>query len=256
MTADTMTTQHDAAVPEVADQASDSIGRPSGEETVAQVEQSEPLQADVPSGKEAENATSTEAPVKSRQEESTKTPEQTPPKLNPGAIEFISRSSSTGPGAEGIASQKPNTLTQSRHAGAAGRGQSRRGRQSTPNSRPPFTNPSNDSSSGNPVVLADPVAVQENADVAGMTGFRAPRPAREPRPPRGYVPPAPERKVCSSTAIPVLCSFDLCLQTRLTADELEEKMAKMRLLNERTQAEQEVCRESRFTPFLSLTPRI
>lgn len=47
---------------------------------------------------------------------------------------------------------------------------------------------------GNPVVLAPPV---EGVDAAGMTGFKGKPVVREPRPPRGYVPPAPERKVRS-----------------------------------------------------------
>jgi hypothetical protein len=208
MTADTMTTPEDTVVAEVADNTADSVNRPSGEETVADNTQVETPQTDVPAAKEVD-VTTTEPSVESHQDQPTTTSEQTPPKLNPSATEFISRSSSTGPGAEGIASQKPNTLTQSRHAGATGgRGQSRRGRQSTPNSRPPFANPSNASPSTNPVVLADPVAVQEGVDVAGMTGFRAPRAVREPRPPRGYVPPAPERKVCFSIATLSLCSCE------------------------------------------------
>jgi hypothetical protein len=194
MTADMMTAPEDI-VPEVANQAAEAINRPSGEETVVADTQVDAPHTEAPAGKEVEGVTSTEAPVESRQKEPRTSLEQTPPKLNPGATEFISRSSSTGPGAEGIAGHQPNALAQSRHAAGAGRGQSRRGRQSTPNSRPPV-NATNASPSTNPVVLADPVVVQEGADVAGMTGFRAPRAVREPRPPRGYVPPAPERKVC------------------------------------------------------------
>ncbi|KAJ9104126.1 hypothetical protein QFC19_004110 [Naganishia cerealis] len=153
---------------------------------------------------------------------------QAQPKLNPGASEFISRSSSTGPGADAgpppvLSSHsgqnsrtdgKPNALSHSRHAGPRG-APIRPGRQSIPNNRPSHDQPEN------PVELANPVDAGNVVNAAGMMGFRPPRASREPRPPRGYIPPAPERKA------------------RLTADELEEKMAKMRLLNERTQAEQE-----------------
>lgn len=112
-----------------------------------------------------------DAPITTQQEApaTTSTP---PPKLNPSATEFISRSSSTGPADGG-----KNSLGSSRHA----RG-SRRARGSV---RPATNAP------GNPVILAQPV---EGTDVNGMTGFKT-RPVREPRPPRGYVPPAPERKV-------------------------------------------------------------
>lgn len=113
-------------------------------------------------------------------------------KLNPGATEFISRSSSAGPGAEG----KASTLAGSRHAtGAAGRGGARRGRQSGPSrgvGQP--QQQVGELGVGNPVVLA---SVEGAGDVAGMVGFKG-KGVREARPPRGYVPPAPERKVCLS----------------------------------------------------------
>lgn len=119
--------------------------------------QDTPIQSDAPT------STQQEAPA------TTSTP---PPKLNPSATEFISRSSSTGPADGG-----KNSLGSSRHA---------RGSHRARGSARPATN-----ASGNPVVLANAV---EGTDVNGMTGFKT-RPVREPRPPRGYVPPAPERKV-------------------------------------------------------------
>lgn len=211
-TTEIMATPETLVAPEVADYATEPADRPSGEAPIADDTNADISHSDVPALKE--NPTiRTETPAETHQDEPATT-DQIPPKLNPSATEFISRSSSTGPGAEGVAPQKTNTLGQSRHAGARG-GQPRRGRQSVANSRP-VGNPTNGSpaAAGNPVVLADPVG-EGVVDVAGMTGFKAGRAVREPRPPRGYVPPAPERKVClvllhwtCADAICILDAFD------------------------------------------------
>ncbi|KAJ9099306.1 hypothetical protein QFC21_004187 [Naganishia friedmannii] len=196
----------------------------------------------VAADKEAEPAapsTESVAPVEQREisnheqaRTSTTSTEPALPKLNPGASEFISRSSSAGPGADqkpsspGQSSRRgPNARTdgnisQSRHAGPRG-APIRQTQHSMSNDQNQPLPDQTANSAENPVHLADPVEAANGVNAAGMTGFRPPRAPREPRPPRGYIPPAPERKA------------------RLTADELEEKMAKMRLLNERTQAEQE-----------------
>lgn len=162
-------------------------------ETVQSVEKSEPVSEPVATA--TPQAESTSNTVEPAAEATLAKPEQplstaeAQLKLNPGATEFISRSSSTGPGAEG----ETNTLAGSRHAVGAGRGAARRGRQSGPG-RAVVQQPQQQGGEGvgNPVVLA-PVAGE--GDVVGMVGFKG-KGVREARPPRGYVPPAPERKVC------------------------------------------------------------
>lgn len=204
-------------------------------------------------------STKSEAPVvqsgsdEEAPQTSTTSTEPALPKLNPGATEFISRSSSAGPGSDaktpsgqssrrGQNARAEGNLSQSRHAGPRG-APIRQNQHSTANnqhqlSHDPTANPATE----NPVQLANPVDAANGVNAAGMTGFRPPRAPREPRPPRGYIPPAPERKVCRYRLAKtrLIIESSRFLQARLTADELEEKMAKMRLLNEQTQAEQEV----------------
>jgi len=198
-----MSSDAERAASPAAEQANDKPAAVSNTEEELSVKANNEAELTVPTTESEAPTVQSGATHEEQQQTTTTSADSALPKLNPGATEFISRSSSTGPGTDQKTRRGPSARTdgnvpQSRHAGT--RGPSiKQNRHSIPNNQNPHSqNQAANPSTENPIHLANPVDAANGLNAAGMTGFRPPRAPREPRPPRGYIPPAPERKVCPS----------------------------------------------------------